>query len=262
MRITSTILILLFLLVGNPATAEEFTVYIGRVPPFTDVDHQGRAFGAAVDVVAEFMTMTGNPIDVESIRSISWARAVEEVETRPGTMLFGVARTSQREGRFKWVGPVATLNLGLVAKREQQIEIEIPEDLKKYNLGVVRNSAPVQILESRFDIHHHDMTLVKSDELQFRMLEIGRVDMITQADTAAPIWIRKLGMEPDEFEMVYVLRKLDLYVAFNKATDDALIGQAQDALETMKRRPSKGMPRYDSIMKRYMKDGPIPIRKP
>lgn len=241
--------------------AQPLTVYVGKVPPFTDVDHQGKVFGAAVDVVAEVMAEAGNPVDVGAMRSISWARAVEEVETKPGTMIFGMARTPQRENRFKWVGPIARLNLGLVGKRRPRIEINSPEDLRKYRLGVIRNSAPAHILEQQYGIKPWNMTMIKSDELQFRMLEANRVDLISQADTAAPFWLRLMGMAPEDYEMVYVLKELELYMAFNKATDDALLQKVQSAVDAMKRSPSGGGPsRYAVIMQRYMEDGPIPMQ--
>lgn len=243
-----------------PALAMDFTVYAGKVPPFTMVDDKGKVSGAAVDVVSEIMHMAGYPFDSDEIMSISWARAVEDTETNPGTMLFSVARTPQRENRFKWVGPIGEVNLGLVAKRTSKISIRNKDELKQYGIGVIRNSGPMQILLNSYGIPLENLTLLSSDLLQFRMLDQGRVDLITQADTAAPSWIRELGMRQQDFEMVHVMKRLSLYVAFNLSTDEVVIRRLQNALDELKIPQDNGMSRYDEIMSAYMADGPIPLK--
>lgn len=262
MQITAFIFLLFFLLIPSRAFAVDFTVYVGSVSPFTIVSGKGQVTGAAVDVVDEIMQRAGSPIDVSAIKSISWARAVEDTETTYGTMLFCVARTPQREEKFKWVGPIAELNLGLVAKRNPRIEILRDTDLKFYRIGVVRNSAPMQILEQKYQIPSFNITKLAADELQFKMLKEGRVDLITQADTAAPAWLAKLGMEQDEYEMVYVIKRLQLYIAFNKDTADTLISKAQAALDDLKEKKDGKPSEYDQIMQKYLKDGPIAMQQP
>lgn len=248
-------------IMGTHALANEFTVYAGKVFPFTMVDAKGHVTGAAVDVVKAIMDKAGSPIDVDAIRTISWARAVEDTETVPGTMLFCMARTPQREERFKWVGPVAEVNLGLVAKVSSTIIINTPDDLKKYRIGAIRNSAPVDILEKKYRIPPSDLTLLSSDILQFRMLDSRRVDMITQADTAAPMWLEKINADQADFEMVYVLKELKLYVAFNKETDDRVVRRIQAALDELKAPGDDGESRYSRIMNRYLSQGVMAKQK-
>lgn len=235
-----------------------FTAYIGEVAPFTLVDDDGKVTGAAVEVVQAVMETAGYPFDTDDIKVISWARAVEDTETIPGSMLFCMARTPQREDRFKWVGPIAEVNLGLVAKVAPRVTIEASEDMREYRIGAIRNSAPVDILEKEYGIPASEMTLLANDILQFRMLDNGRVDVITQADTAAPTWLEQLEMDQSEFEMVHVLKELQLYIAFNKRTDDHTIQRIQAALEALKRPENGEISRYDAIMKKYLRRGAIP----
>lgn len=261
MKAVQAVLITLLLLFLAPlaAGAEGFSVYIGKVPPFTYLDKSGIARGAAVDVVAELMETAGEPIRKEAIKSISWARAVEDVETTPGTMIFGMARTPQRENKFKWVGPIAELNLGLVAEKRRHLVIRRKEDVKQYRLGVIRNSAPLQILESAYGMHRSNMTLLTNDPSQFKMLKERRVDMITQADTAAPYWLKKESLNPADYEMVHIMKHLKLYVALNWTTEDALINKLQHALDEMKTTRGSGKSRYDTIMESHLGSAPIAV---
>lgn len=255
-------LLICFLCFLSPQSsfAGDLTVYIGRVPPFTYLDETGIARGAAVDVVLELMSEIGEPIERKNIKHLSWARAVEDTETIPGTMLFCMARTPQREDKFKWVGPIAELNLGLVAEKTRNIVIRKKVDVQKYQLGVIRNSAPLQILESTYEIPPSKLTLLPTDELQFKMLKERRVDLITQADTAAPTFIKKLGLDSKDFEMVHVMKHLKLFVAFNKQTDDSLIQNLQNALAKMKQPNSGGKSRYAEIMAHHFTHGFLDVR--
>ena len=111
-KICRIFIFMMVILLPSHGMAEELVLYAGNVYPFTIVDQDGLVSGAAVDVVAEIMKAVGNPVDASKIRAISWARAVEETETHAGTAIFCMARTPQREHKFKWVGPIAELNLG------------------------------------------------------------------------------------------------------------------------------------------------------
>lgn len=259
-KICLPLALLVVLLTGQSVFARTFTVYVGTVPPFTMVNEDCSITGAAVDVVTTIMERAGFPLDVATFRSISWARAVEDTETTPNTMLFGVARTPQREHRFKWVGPIASLNLGLVGTKSRRIVISSPEDIKMYQIGAIRNSGPVHIMQSQYGVSDSQLTLLATDEQQFKMLKANRVDLIAQADTAAPSWIEKVGMDQSEFEMVYVLKHLKLFIAFNKEMDDAEIAKIQAELDLMKKPGADGLSEYDRIMKQYLKHGTIPMQ--
>lgn len=162
---------------------------------------------------------------------------------------------------FKWVGPVAELKLGLVARKDSCISVEKVEDLQQYSIGVVRNSAPAHLLMNDYGLTADQLEYLKGDVLQFRMLEAGRVDLITQADTATPNWLKQLGMVQSEYEMVHVLKRLQLYLVFNKQTDDKLIDGLQSALARMKLKDSDGLSRHDRILGKYFVDGPLFIKE-
>lgn len=237
------------------------TAYVGEVPPFTIVNEDGSITGASVDLVLEVMEMAGFPLDADDILHVNWPRAIYDVEHTPGTMIFGTARTPQREGKFKWVGPIAELKMGLIAQKDPRIEIHDSKELRDYEIGVVRNSAPMQILQSVHGVPDESITqLVDSSQL-FRMLQAGRVDLITETDVSSSVWVKSLGMKQDDFEMVYVLKRLPLYVAFNRLTSDDTIKKIQMNLDAMMKPGPEGRSRYDDILERYMKDGPISMQK-
>lgn len=243
------------------AEAQPFTFYVDEVPPFISIADKGLISGMTVDVVRELMASVGQPVWPGNIRHINWARAIRTVETTPGTALFALVRTPQREKAFKWVGPIAKLNLGLVAYKPAGVALRCPGDLTDYRIGVVRDSGPSHILESEFGIPEAMQVKVKNALIQFRMLSAGRVDLITQADTAVPVILREIGMNPAEFEMACVLKPLELYLAFNPSVDDLLVARLQAELEDMKHEDGNGVSRYGMIMNRSQEGGAVAHRR-
>lgn len=256
-----SVAILFLLLVVGPAHAGGLLFYVGEIFPFTRVAESGEVSGAAVDIVSELMASVGRPVRTRDIRCISFARSVEIMETTPGTGMFLFARTPQREAKFKWVGPIAELKLGLVARKSAGIDIKCKDDLKRYAVSVIRNSAPMQMLENDPELRDVKLEVVKDDVLQLRMLEAGRVDLAAQADTAAAYWLQAIGVNPDDFEMVYVLKDLPLYLAFNKSVDDELVARLQVASEAMRKKDWRGRSRYETIMRKYLDGGMVEIKR-
>ena len=236
--------------------------YMGEVFPFTYVTEDGMRAGAAVELVSTIMRRAGHSLNVRNIHVLNWARSVEEVANTPNTALFCVARTPQRENLFKWVGPIGESNVGLVAKKSANIHIGDNSELSRYRIGVVRNSAPAQILMDLYGYPEEQFQYLSSGMLQFRMLEAGRVDLITQADVSAPRGFRNAGIDPSDYEIVSIVKKVPLYIAFNPATDDFFLESLRDALQQLKKKNPDGTSRYEDILGAYGASERIAIRKP
>ncbi|QGY40802.1 transporter substrate-binding domain-containing protein [Pseudodesulfovibrio cashew] len=238
------------LLFSTPVSAGNFRFYVGELFPYViRVGPDGYA-GAAVDVVSEIMAEAGSPVEPGDLARISWPRAIDDVESSMNMGIFCMARTPLRENLFKWVGPIAHLKLGLIGRKSSRMTIRNFADLAHHEIGVIRNSGPHTMLTAE-GVPAANLTLLLDNEQQFRMLHEGRVDLITQADVAAPYYLREMGLNPDEYEMVYVLKELDLYVAFNKNTPDRFIRRVQAALDAMKKPDVQGSSRFQRILDRY-----------
>jgi len=262
MRVSFFVLIL-FMCVGwsSVCHADDIKFYMGEIYPLNYVAEDELRTGAVVEVVSAIMRQVGQVVDTRNIKVINWARSLYDVATYPDTAIFSVARTPEREKSYKWVGPVAELNVGLIAKKSEKIIIESKQDVKKYKIGIVRDSAPEHILTNMYGMTSVQLDRLKDDTMQFRMLDAGRVDLVTQADTSASSGLQQAGLDPGLFEMVYVLQHVDLYVAFNPNTDDMLIEKMQDAILSLKEKAANGVSRYDEIMNFYYGKDRISVRR-
>lgn len=253
---------ILCICVGVPSVchADDISFYMGEVYPLNYVAEDELRTGAVVEIVSIIMREAGQVLDPRDIKVINWARSLFDVATYPNTGVFSVARTPERDKKYKWVGPVAELNIGLIAKKADNIIIENEQDVGKYRIGIVRGSAPEHILISKYGMKASQLNHLKDDLTQFKMLNADRVDLITQADTSASSGLQQAGLDPSRFEMVYILQHVDLYVAFNPKTDELLIDKIQRALSSLKEKSAKGVSRYDEIMDFYYGENRISIR--
>lgn len=255
--------LLAFLLCAMPTVVHAddslaLTAYTGELFPYNYVAKDGKLAGISVDIIRELAERTG--LRLEEILHISWARSLLDVqEGGPGRVIFSVGRTEKRESQYAWVGPVGSLRLGLVARKDAHIRIAHPCELVQFHIGVIRNSAPVSLLEGLIGKDSNAVKLLSSNEMQFRMLREGRIDMITQSASAAPRIMRIMGLEPDEYEMIYVLKQLELYLAFSRSTPPAIINRLQQELDRLREPGPDGTSEYERIVSHHLGGGPISL---
>lgn len=237
-----------------------FDILASNNPPFNYQDENGKVRGIAIDVLKRIVARIDTPITLSDIQIITWARAVHRTSTESNHILLSPARTLKREDMFAWVGPLHSFKMGLIARKDKHIDIRSVEDLKGFNIGVIRGSAPAHILEDKFSIPKQHMTELAKDDQLFLMLERGRVDLVPRGAMSAAYWFDKLDMDSDEFEMVYVLKEVDLYIALSPHTDEHLIHELNLELHKLKREHKDGKSEYQEIIARHIHGGPIHIR--
>ncbi|UZP65819.1 transporter substrate-binding domain-containing protein [Desulfovibrio mangrovi] len=228
-----------------------FVVFAGDLPPYHFEDANKRIVGISVEVLTEMMRRCDMAFHPELVRNPPWARALKETELIPDHLLIGVVRTADREPLFKWIGPLSTIRMGLIAKKSRHIRIRDKDEIRNYSIGAINNSAPASLLQAE-GFPKEKLTLLTDNNQQFRMLQAERVDLITHVDTVAPYFMRELGYALEEYEMIHVIREVPLYFAVNKATDDAVVARLQHALDEMKKKPAKGQSSYDAIVQSYL----------
>ncbi len=226
----------------------EFLVYAGDLPPYHCAGEDGRMHGFSISVLERVMERSGVPFDAAAVRTVPWARSMKETAEKPGRVVVGVARTPEREADYLWVGPVFTLKMGLVAKKTNRVRVRDRAAIHRLRIGVIHGSAPESVLRSEYAVPGDALTPVIENEHQLRILEANRVDCITHVDTVVPSLMRQFGIDPDAYEMIYVLKELPMYFVFSKATEAALIRRIQENLEALRKPGKDGVSEYDRLL--------------
>ena len=247
--------VLLTILISAPAIADDLTVMARPNPPY--VLAKGlRVTGASVDAFEAIMKMNGMAFDRKSVKLMQWKRAYATTLAVPSCVMLNVPRTPDLEEKFQWVGPIDFPRLVLVGKADRAFNIESVADASKYTIGAIRNKQPVKELLAQ-GVNPASLKLSALFVQPLRALQNGQVDLIAFSDENVTYLMRKLGMEKENYKVVYVYKKLPLYFALSKGTAPALIQRLNEALATYKSPMADGNSVFDKAMARYLPYGPV-----
>lgn len=243
-------LLVVVVLVISQSGAYSWNIMTEELPPF-NFTIDGKVHGISTDILLELMQRNGTPVLREDIQMKPWPRAYNTVLTTPDSILFSAARTDERETLFKWVGPIQTLTIGLNAKKSNKIRINSIEDVHKYRIGTIRNGAPEQLV-IKAGVEEDALDRISDPAANIKKLQSGRIDLFAFNVPTTRYLMLSQGIDPDQYEVVYVLKEADLYYAFHKSTDDEIINALNDTLLELKKNDGTGSSVVDRIVSRYL----------
>ncbi|WP_165773401.1 substrate-binding periplasmic protein [Zooshikella ganghwensis] len=170
----------------------------------------------------------------------------------PDHVLFATTRTKEREPLFKWAGPIAKTKIVLLAKNDNDVKINTPEDIAKYPVGTIRDDVGEQLVKALGVPESMIKPSSNADSL-VKKLNTGRVDLWAYEENVARWFIKKNNLQNSDFSVVYTLKEAELFYAFSKKTSDDLINQLQKGIDEVKK--TKGQisdTLYNDILSEYL----------
>ena len=111
----------------NVNSAVDLKILTEEYAPLNFMEN-GKITGQVTEVVRELLKRTGTD---NCIQMGTWQEVYKAVLTKPNVALFSMAMTSERKDLLQWVGPVASLDTSLYARKGSGIKIETLEEAKK-----------------------------------------------------------------------------------------------------------------------------------
>jgi ABC-type amino acid transport substrate-binding protein len=170
--------------------------------------------------------------------------------TEENSVLFSTTRSEHRESLFKWVGPIAGINIVVLARKDSNIEINKAMDMADYRIGVIRDDIGEQSLLS-MGIPRDSMQEASYVTILAEQLKKKRIDLLVYSQRAAFWWSKQADIDPNIFEAVYLIRQGETYFAFNKETDSEYIEKLQHGLDMLKQPNGTLKSRYQEILDKY-----------
>jgi len=203
----------------------------------------GKLTGLSVEVVNEILKKLSysNKINVRP-----WARAYRNTLRGPKKILFSMARNSDRENLFKWVGPLVSDRVFFYKRRSSSLSINNLSDAKKVKRILLTREFPeYEYLKKKGFKNLHETVEPKQN---FKMLMKGRGELVPMGELAVPQTLKQAGIEAKDIERTSVkLYEVNLYIAFSKDVDDEEIKKWQKALDFVK---MQGL--YKKILEKYV----------
>ncbi|MCJ8169487.1 substrate-binding periplasmic protein [Atopomonas sediminilitoris] len=223
---------------GAHADHTGLTLYTENFPPYNYQGEQGTPDGFSVAVLNEISRRLKQPVH---IRVVPFKRAMKDVEDQPNRGVFSLYRTEDRAFRYKWVGPLTSANVALLAHRDNPITLGSLTDARRVgSIGVQEGSAyHYQLMSLGFA--NLDTTAAALPDMagtpNIHRLYKHRIDLWLATVSSARAKARAMHYDPNEMQIAWVIARDDLYLAFNLDTEDALIRDWQAALDQLKREP-------------------------
>ena len=210
---------------GQSGLCEELTILTENLPPLNYVDN-GVLVGPSVEIVKAIQKKIGSK---EPIQVYPWSRAYKMAEEEKNVVLFGMTYTKVRQGKFKWVGPLAIKRDILVAKQDSGIAINSLEDAKKVKrIGILLDDTRGRLLASH---GFTNLEPVSDEQLNAKKLALGRIDLWAYKIPGLRTVCDLAGVDHKLFKEVYHLREIELMIAFSKLTPDTIVKKWQKAFD-------------------------------
>ncbi len=212
---------------------ESIIWYTEEYPPFNFADENEIPTGITVDILLAAFKKIGVNITAKDIKIISWNRSYNYVQKKPGTALFSMTYTPEREKIVSFVGPALQNANSVIALKEKKISIKSPLELSKFELGVVRNDIGDQLITKQLKNKEKIRRLASAEQL-YSLLQKGKLDAIVYSINVFNNIIKNSGGDPTEYEEVLVLSKNQVGYAFHKSTDPDVLAHLQQAIDELK----------------------------
>lgn len=213
---------------------DRLTFITEEYPPY-NFERNGELQGHSANVLAAILAHHDAMQTLDDVRLLPWARGYETALSEPNTVLFSTTRTESREDLFHWVGPIAPDRVSLIARRDRNLAVNSIAELNESDLtiAVIREDIGAQQLhEAGIDAERLHTALTNDSALH--MLARERVDFWAYGEDVAYWLMEEQGLDPDDFESVFVLSEAELYFAVNRETPQALVSALQSTMDHLR----------------------------
>jgi len=226
---------------------ESIQLMTEEFPPYQFYEGEGEnrvITGISIEIIKALQKKIGNS---DPIKVYPWSRGLKLLAKHKKQCALLTLRTPERESKYKWVGPLAKLEMVFFKRAGSDLGVHSIEDAKKIRkIGVTKNVAGHEIMLN-MGFTNLDVLQSGADDKNMKRLIKGRVDVWPTSYYSGIYVARKNGVL-DQVEVIKEVSLMSghLYIAFNKETDDQIIHQWQSALDLLK---SDGV--TDEIMNKY-----------
>ena len=222
--------------------SQTLSIYCEENAPFQFTDANKNLKGLSVELVQAIQKRVGN---TDPIEVAPWARGYGLIQSdSPNVVLFSMARNKARNPLFQWVGPLTENNYALYSRADSKLSIKSLEDAKNVaKIGVVLNDVRDQFLTSagfsNLDRSADYVTSLK------KMLN-NRTDLVVLSVVGSSNQLADVEAKPSDVKQQFVFLRAQLWIAFSKTTDKAIVQKWIDAFEALKKDGT-----CDAIYKKY-----------
>lgn len=233
----------------------DISLYAVPNPPFSFRD-KGEIKGLSIDLLEASLSTLRPRFAQEEIVYDAWNKMYDEALKHPKSYLVTAVKLKDREPHFNWIGPVATVRLGVITKRGTDIPkgknaLEILRPLK---IATIKETSAEKLLFQEIgEKHGLNITRVSTPIQGYKMLEYGRIDALVYTDVPFVYHLISEGQDVSQYRMAHVILNTDYYICAGKEIPKEQISIMQAQLSRLKEPDGKKGSIYERLMANYLK---------
>jgi|28_taG_2_1085356.scaffolds.fasta_scaffold00038_114 polar amino acid transport system substrate-binding protein len=204
---------------SSSMAGSSLTLLTEEYPPFNYTEN-GEIVGSATEMVQEAMEAAGVSY---TLVSLPWARAFATAQKDPDTCVFTTNITEKRRPLFKWISPLVSNQMVLVARADNPVTINSLDDARAYSIGTYKDD----VAETHMKDAGMNIVSTSNEESNIKKLKAGRIDL----------WVtfreRLTLLNDPELVEVFMVDETVAGVACNLSVDDATIASIQQGLDAV-----------------------------
>jgi len=208
---------------GNAARPqEEYIAYTEPLPPVHYLEN-GQVVGIATEVVAAVFEKAGFGV---RFRIHPWTKSYQLVQQDSRGFIFTINRTPERENLFYWIGPILSKRTSLYRLRKRQdVQVERPEDLKRYKIAVILGHSLTRWLEQQGLRPGKELVVTPNKDVEMGVFLDGKADLITGNQYTMYRALQQRGLDMETVEEAFFVNAKGYYLAANLAVPPSVIAR-------------------------------------
>ncbi len=204
---------------------------------FQFIDGDNHLRGYSVEVVEALFGITQDDYHIEVL---PWSVAFKKAQEQENVMIFSIARDSNRENNFHWVGKLYHEPIFFWSLKDLFIDtVTELQQLRDYTVAVVKDANSHQYLVKHAFPNIYLMTSTFSNidaRHRIKMLNGDRAHIVIASERDILATLQVLGYQRDSLSKVFHDPALDnnLYIAFGKGAEPALVAKYQAAFTLLR----------------------------
>lgn len=188
---------------------------------------EGRIIGSSVEKVVRLFSLAG--LD-QHLELLPWARAYQYALDKPNSCVFSTTRIPEREGLFKWIGPLARSAWLLYARKEEAVALQSIEQARGESISGYHADAVAESLSAR----GYAVDFSSNELAGVRKLLAGRVKYWATSQYSALTLIQQHHWQ-DKVAPVLQFNRVDLYLACHRNFPESSLRALRESWQQMQK---------------------------
>jgi len=179
----------------------KLTVVTEQWPPYNYLSSSGEVVGSATKIVEQTLQQAKIPY---TLNIYPWARAYKTALEQPNVLIYSILKSPEREKLFHWVCPLNTIQYHFFKlSTRTDIKINSLDDVKKYTLGLIRDSYMHNYLKKNGFLEGEHIQVSGNNQANIKLLLAERVEVIIDTHENIALRLKQSTQTKKQLKAVY-----------------------------------------------------------